>query len=108
MTSVVRLDQVRPLSELDGVAHGFTSREGGVSTGGLRSLNLALRGDETQANLVENWDRVARSLHPSLSHKDVVVLHQVHGAQVVRVQRATGALTTCLPTSVPRLTWSRF
>jgi YfiH family protein len=92
MTALVRLDQVRPLSDLDGVAHGFTSRQGGVSTGRLATLNLALRGDETPANLVENWDRVARTLQPHLSHKDVVVLHQVHGGRVLRVESAAGAL----------------
>ncbi len=94
MTVPVALDKVGVLSELEGIAHGFTSRRGGVSSGALASLNLALRADETPANLVENWDRVARSLQPHLSHKDVVLLDQVHGGRVVSVQSARGALHT--------------
>jgi len=68
------------LSAIDGVVHGFTTREGGVSTGALASLNLAWDRGESAHN-EENWSRVRQSVgHP---HSAVAVVHQVHGEQVV-------------------------
>jgi YfiH family protein len=80
------------LAAVPTVVHGFTSRDGGVSTGSLASLNLALRAGERPEALTENWRRVATTLSPGLSAADVAVLHQVHGAEVVEVRAPGGPL----------------
>lgn len=79
---------------LPGARAGFTDRHGGVSTGPLASLNLALRGEETAAHLTENWDRVARALDPARGAHDVALVDQVHGAEVRVVTDPTGPLAT--------------
>lgn len=71
---------------------GFTTRRGGVSTGPLASLNLARRPGGTDAELAENWERVARAL--GRSARDVALLDQVHGARVLVVGRGSGPLAT--------------
>jgi YfiH family protein len=75
-----------------GVVHGFTTREGGVSTEARATLNLALRAGETEAGLHENWRRVVGSLDVSLSAENLAILHQVHGVRVVEVQAGGGPL----------------
>lgn len=77
---------------LRGSPHGFTSRRGGVSEGALASLNLALRADERPERLVENWSRVCGEL--GFPTDAVALLDQVHGADVLRVERGAGPLTT--------------
>ncbi|HBP18750.1 MAG TPA: hypothetical protein DEA08_13315, partial [Planctomycetes bacterium] len=72
------------------VPHGFTTRYGGVSQGPLDSLNLARRPGETDERLVENWSRVAAAL--GRGAEDLVLLSQVHGRAVLRVERASGPL----------------
>jgi YfiH family protein len=79
------------LSDKD-IVHGFTTRQGGVSTGALASLNLAPRPGEDADTLRENWRRVLRALHGELGLESVAVLHQVHGNGVVRVERGRGPL----------------
>lgn len=90
-----------------GIRLGFTGRAGGVSTGPLASLNLALRGDETPGNLEQNWERVARALDPSWTAAQIALVSQVHGGDVVEVTEpplgplqtlgAADALVTRLP-----------
>lgn len=75
-----------------GVAHGFTTRAGGVSVGPLASLNLARRPDERPEALEANWDRVAHALDPRLDRRAVALLAQVHGAHVVEVRQSSGPL----------------
>lgn len=74
------------------VAHGFTTRAGGVSTGALSSLNLARRPGETDAALRENWQRAVDALGVGASTAQVALLHQVHGAGVARVESGCGVL----------------
>ena len=74
------------------VVHGFSTREGGVSTGSWGTLNLARRVDEPEDRLVENWRRVAACC--GLDPSDVALLTQVHGAAVVEVDAPTGPLQT--------------
>lgn len=76
----------------DPAVHGFTTREGGCSEGALGSLNLALRADEAPERLVENWRRVLRALGDGLTVESLALLDQVHGADVVRVERGGGPL----------------
>ncbi|MCA9488853.1 MAG: peptidoglycan editing factor PgeF [Myxococcales bacterium] len=79
-----------PGLERPGVVHGFTTREGGVSTGPLSSLHLAQRDGEDPAHVRENWRRVATALDPRLDPSRVALLHQVHGADVVRITDPLG------------------
>ncbi len=84
--------QTPVLARVPVAVHGFTTRDGGISQGALTSLNLALRGDETPAALVENWRRVAGALDRSWDASRVAVLQQVHGSAVVEVVRPGGPL----------------
>jgi YfiH family protein len=84
-TPLPPLDRVPALLAAPGVAHGFTSRLGGVSSGVFRSLNLAPREGEAPGAVARNWDLVARALDPRLDASRVALLHQVHGADVARV-----------------------
>ena len=90
----VSMLQSRVLGARSGVVHGFTTRDGGVSTGALASLNLALREGEQAHRLVANWDRVAAALDPRWSGARVVLLSQVHGATVLEASEPTGPLQT--------------
>ena len=76
------------LSRDPAVVHGFTTRHGGVSQGPLTSLNLALRGGETEAALAENWARVAAALE--LPGATVGLASQTHGVEVLDGDAATG------------------
>jgi YfiH family protein len=77
------------LAEVAGVVHGFTTRSGGVSEGELHSLHLGL-GGEAQADLLENWRRVAAAL--GLPRENITVAEQVHGSSVWEGDRGKGPL----------------
>ncbi|MFT7519344.1 MAG: YfiH family protein [Kiritimatiellia bacterium] len=82
------------LLEMRGVVHGFTTRAGGVSTGSRSSLNLALGRGSDRALVRENWRRTAQSLGQGWSEEDLVLVDQVHGADVLKVRAATGPWAT--------------
>ncbi|MBT3223256.1 MAG: laccase, partial [Proteobacteria bacterium] len=84
------LCQSKLLGTQSGVFHGFTTREGGASTGSLSSLNLAWCSGEQKESLWANWDKVAKALAPELSAASVALLHQVHGNRVVEVSSPKG------------------
>lgn len=67
---------------LQGVAHGFLGREGGVSTGALASLNVGLGSGDDRAALAENRRRAVAAVAPGAR---LVTVHQVHSADVVTV-----------------------
>jgi YfiH family protein len=90
---VVALLHAPGLVAVPDLAHAFTTRAGGVSAAPFESLNLGRRPGESEAALLENWERVARALDPGLSAGDVVLIDQVHGAEVAVVDRAAGPLT---------------
>ncbi len=62
--------------------HCFTTRLGGVSTRSLASLNLAIKGEETEENVAENFRILGNALGFSLS--DLVLTRQTH-SDIVRV-----------------------
>ncbi len=62
--------------------HCFTTRFGGVSTGSLASLNLAIKGEETEENVAENFRILGNALGFSLN--DLVLTRQTH-SDIVRV-----------------------
>lgn len=71
---------------LDGIAHGFFGRRGGVSTGGLASLNCGLGSGDDPARIAENRRRVAEAVLPGAP---LIGLYQVHGDGCVIVDEST-------------------
>lgn len=80
------------LAGLRGIAHGFFTREGGVSNGIYASLNCGLGSRDDRAAVVENRRRVAGYL--GSSEYPVVTLYQTHSAIAGLV---TGAIDGDLP-----------
>jgi YfiH family protein len=64
-------------------AHGFFTRQGGVSSGAYASLNCSLSGQDAREAVLENRARAARAL--GAAPENLLGLHQVHGAAVVQV-----------------------
>lgn len=69
-------------SDIIDVPHGFTTRLGGVSTGSMASLNIAMHRGDPEENVVENYRRLAGAL--GFSPENCVLTRQVH-SDVVRV-----------------------
>lgn len=64
------------------VPHGFTTREGGVSTGIFASMNIAMhRGDEAE-NVIKNYEILADRI--GFDVKNVVLTRQTH-SDIIRV-----------------------
>ena len=62
--------------------HCFTTRFGGVSTGPLDSMNLALKLDETEENITRNYEILGEALGFGID--DLVLTRQTH-SDIVRV-----------------------
>jgi hypothetical protein len=73
------------LAALDGIRHGFFTRQGGVSTGIYAALNCGFGSDDERASVAENRSRVAGALGATTDQ--LVTVHQVHGTTVARVDR---------------------
>jgi YfiH family protein len=73
--------EVNRARALEGVAHGFLGRRGGVSTGITAGLDLGRRGQvEISPELAENRRRALDAVLPSA---ELVTLYQVHSAECV-------------------------
>jgi polyphenol oxidase len=72
------------LTALPGVAHGFFTRQGGVSQGGYASLNCGIGSGDDPAAVRETRTRVTAAL----SARDLVTAYQVHGTTVAVVETA--------------------
>jgi polyphenol oxidase len=66
------------------LAHGFFTREGGVSDGIYASLNCGFGSGDERAAVAENRTRVAARLN--LPPSGLRTVHQVHGRTVVTVE----------------------
>jgi YfiH family protein len=75
MPQPIRIDA---LSALPGLAHGFFTREGGVSEGIYASLNCGVGSQDSPAAAHENRARVVRCL----GGRTLVSAYQVHGTTV--------------------------
>ncbi|MFW6162189.1 MAG: peptidoglycan editing factor PgeF [Planctomycetota bacterium] len=85
----------RSLSELPGVVHAVSTRQGGSSEGPFASLNVGLHCGDDDAAVVENRRRLCRAVGMDLG--SVVTCDQVLGnvvAWVTREDRGRGATDT--------------
>ncbi len=73
------------LGSVRGVAHGFFTRDGGVSTGDYASLNCGLGSGDDRCNTTENRRRVMT--HFNAPEGSLLTCHQVHSATAVFVDR---------------------
>jgi polyphenol oxidase len=64
-------------------AHGFFTRQGGVSTGPYATLNCSLSSGDVRESILENRARAARAL--GASPAALVGVTQVHGATAVQI-----------------------
>jgi YfiH family protein len=69
---------------LDGIAHGFLGRRGGVSTGDLAGLNVGYGSNDERSAIDENRRLAIAAVLPGA---ELATVHQVHSADVVEVQR---------------------
>jgi polyphenol oxidase len=69
-----------------GIAHGFFTREGGVSDGIYASLNCGWGSGDDLERVAENRARAATTL--GVAPERLVTCHQVHGADIVAVEQA--------------------
>jgi YfiH family protein len=89
--------------KLDGLAHGFFTRQGGVSEGIYGSLNIGLGSDDERAKVQENRRRVAA--HFDVGPEKLVSPYQIHSPDVIPVSgpwqedadRKADALVTATP-----------
>jgi polyphenol oxidase len=78
--------EVGSLTELNGIRHGFFTRQGGVGAGIYDSLNCGLGSNDDPAKVLENRARVAR--HLGGAGEQVVTLYQTHSATALIIDKA--------------------
>lgn len=74
--------EVIPARVLDGVAHGFFGRRGGVSAGVMAGLNVGLGSDDDPAAVARNRTLASEAVLPGAR---LVTPYQVHSASAVTV-----------------------
>lgn len=99
---VNRKDELEYLtsSVLDGTAHCFSTRFGGVSEGALASLNLGVHRGDRPANVRENYRRLGAAV--GFESKNTVFTKQVHSDIVQRVGKQDRGRGLVYPVEVPR------
>lgn len=85
--------------DLPGVAHGFSAREGGVSTiPHLSSLNLTRGLGDSEENVTKNIDIFALAVTDGkLGGERAVCAHQIHSARVRVIDSSNAGEGYCLP-----------
>ena len=68
------------------VPHCFTTKLGGVSTGVLSSMNIAIKLDETEENVTKNFEILGNALGFGIN--DLVLTRQIHSDIVRTVTRS--------------------
>lgn len=75
-----------PLLNMTGVVnHGISTREGGVSVGIYRSMNLSFSRGDVAENVMENYRRIAKTI--GVSAENIVCSAQTHTTNVKIVTR---------------------
>jgi len=77
---MIPLIQCDSLNSCSHIRHGFTTRQGGVSTGFFDSLNVAKNKGDADANVMENRRRIAISLQAQ--PENLITLLQTHTNKV--------------------------
>ncbi len=79
-------------ASLDGVAHGFLGRRGGVSTGVVAGLDMGSRGmDPGEPRMAPVAENRARGVSAVLPEARMVTVYQIHSAQCVAAGQWTEA-----------------
>ncbi len=83
----IKLGQLEILTA-EGIScpHCFTTKLGGVSTGVLASMNIAIKLDETEENVTRNFEILGQALGFGIS--DLVLTRQIHSDIVRTVTHA--------------------
>jgi len=71
------------LLDHDSITHGFFGRQGGISKGQYKSLNVGKGSQDTSENVTENRARVAKAL--GTSEPNLLSLSQIHSTEVLIV-----------------------
>jgi YfiH family protein len=91
------------LADSPAIAHGFFTREGGVSDGIYAGLNCGFGSRDDEAHVAENRSRVAQALGTSGAH--LLTCHQIHSADAIVVtepwSRSSMPKADALVTAVP-------
>jgi polyphenol oxidase len=89
------------LKDISGIAHGFFTRRGGVSTGIFTSLNCGPGSGDERAHVLENRKRVTSAL----GAQSIVSLYQIHSPNAVTVTEewtiGQGPQADAMATNVP-------
>lgn len=72
------------LDQTEGFTHGFSTRLGGVSTGETWSMNLSYPREESAANVLENYTRLAAAI--GVDRDRIVCSAQTHTTNVLVVR----------------------
>jgi YfiH family protein len=64
----------------DTIAHCFTTRIGGVSTGECEALNLGFNRNDTRENVIENYKRISQCL--GIDYNNMVFSNQIHANKI--------------------------
>ncbi len=72
-------------TEAGGLAHGFTTRLGGVSCGAYASLNIGIRRPDDKEHIMENLRRSVRAVGGTF--ENLVISHQTHGTVIRKITR---------------------
>ena len=75
----------KPFEKYDFINAGFSTRLGGVSTGGQESMNLSTTVGDDAANVRKNFEIMAETL--GVDAGSFVYAHQTHTTNVIRVRR---------------------
>lgn len=99
----VGIKQVKEWGRYDWLRHGFSTRQGGVSTiYGGHSLNLGWTKDDDPASVTENrrlFYRASQGNLPDNHHFQPITLRQVHSALVLPIRREDGVFESRLETA---------
>ena len=77
------------LTEIEGIKHGFFSRNGGISTGDYNSLNCSPSSDDAIENVMKNRQRVLDALELGKLGKEIILygLNQIHSTRIFIIKK---------------------
>ncbi len=82
----VSILKFRNFDRFSGINHGIFMREGGISPAPYKSLNVGLGVGDDEGNVLGNRSIISKSMEK----KDILFVHQVHGARILIFNRENG------------------